>query len=185
MFTNVNGAMFSTLPAEINEYVSLVSVNPLFDEFVPRRMGCTDNAFFVPNEKTNRVPTVETRVVRVPMPEELRIVYERYPDDTEFTAFGWIMLSEREIVKRRTALLDAGQSRLVDIGITYEGLGHVSVVSYDPESECVLESLDGGANGWDRQHNHAARTRLDVENVTKTSFDAWWRAQKGKVGGSL
>ena len=170
---------FASLPTEIHEYVTLVSSHAYFEELVPRRAGCTNNAFFVPNEETHVNPRVERRSVTAPMPEELRLVYERYPDDTEFTDhFGWSFLSEREILKRRAVMVEAKQNRIVDLGLSYAGMGHVYILSYDPESKCVFTSLDGGANGYDRRHNHNARIRLDVETAYKTSFASWWKQKK-------
>lgn len=166
----------SQLPPDLFEHVTLLSSDEWFDLLVPRRAGSTDNAFFCPNEETHRVPTVETRRVGVPLPEELLTVYQRYPDDTEFSApNGWMFLSEREIATRRDAMRKEGQMRLVDIGFVYAGMGHVTVVSYDPETRGVLTSIDGGANGWDRKDNHERRVRMTVTETTP--FGIWWKAE--------
>ena len=166
----------SQLPPDLIEHVTLLSSDEWFDLLVPRRAGSTDNAFFGPNEETHRVPTVETRRVGVPLPEELLTVYQRYPEDTEFSApNGWMFLSEREIATRRDAMRKEGQMRLVDIGFVYAGMGHVTVVSYDPETRGVLTSIDGGANGWDRRDNHERRVRMTVTETTP--FAIWWKAE--------
>lgn len=166
----------SQLPPDRLEHVTLLSSDQWFDLLVPRRVGSTDNAFFGPNEETHRVPTVETRPVGVPLPEELSTVYQRYPEDTEFSApNGWMFLSEREIATRRDAMRDKGQMRLVDIGFVYAGMGHVTVVSYDPETRGVLTSIDGGANGWDRKDNHERRVCMTVTETTP--FAIWWKAE--------
>ena len=166
------------LPTEVQDHVVRLATNPWFDRLVPRRAGSTDNLFFAPNEETHRIPTIERRCVETPMPKELAAVYECYPDDTEFTApHGWTFLSEAEIQRRRTVMIRDGQSRLVDIAYVYVGMGHVTVLSYDPVSKCVLTNLDGGANGFDREHNARMRLALNVETVHKCSFDEWWRTK--------
>ena len=169
--------MISQLPPDLLEHVTLLSRDEWFELLQPRRAGSTDNAFFCPNETTHRVPTVETRRVDVPIPEELLTVYRRYPDDTEFsTRDGWMFLCEREIVSRRDLMRKQGQMRLVDIGFVYEGMGHVTVLSYDPKTRGVLTSLDGGANGWDRKKNHEQRVRMAV--TTTVPFATWWAEQR-------
>lgn len=169
----------SSLPVDLVEHVMLLSSDEWFDLLVPRCAGSTDNAFFCPNEETHRVPSVETRRVQVPIPEELLTVYQRYPDDTEFSApNGWMFLSEREIATRRDAMREKGQMRLVDIGFVYAGMGHVRVVAYDPETRGVLTSIDGGANGWERTDNHDRRVRMTVTETTP--FSIWWRTETAR-----
>ena len=169
--------MLASLPKELVDHVTLLSSDEWFDLLTPRRSGSTDNPFFSPNQETHRIPAVETRRVDVPMPSELRTVYERYPDDTEFSApNGWMFLSEREIAARRDAMRKEGQMRLVDIGFLYAGMGHVRVVSYDPETKGVLTSIDGGANGWDRKDNHERRVRMTVTETTPVA--TWWRNEE-------
>jgi hypothetical protein len=169
-----------SLPTELVEHVILLSSDEWFDLLVPRRAGSCNNAFFFPNEETYRIPTVETRRVDVPIPTELLNVYQRYPDDTEFSApHGWMFLSEREIATRRDAMRAEGSMRLVDIGFVYAGMGHVKVVSYDPETKGVLTSVDGGANAWDRKDNHERRVRMTV--APTTPFATWWKTEGGQT----
>lgn len=55
---------------------------------------------------------------------------------------------------------------MVDVGVAYAGMGHVRVLSYDPWTEDdVFETLDGGANGYDREANFLSRCRMDVSSV--------------------
>ena len=173
--------MLSLLPNEIYDHVTLLSSNEWFDLLVPRRAGSADNAFFAPNDETHRVPAVETREVSVPMPMELKIVYQRYPDDTEFSAPGkWVFLSEGDIVKRLDDMVSKGQTRLVDIGFLYMGMGCIRVLSYDPETKGVLTSTGGGSNGWDREYNHRRRVRMKV--IDTTPFAVWWKTEQAVSG---
>ena len=171
--------MLASLPGDLLEHVMLLASDEWFDLLVPRRAGSTDNAFFYSNEETHRIPTAETRYVKVPLPAELKVVYQHYPDDTEFSApGGWVFLSEREVATRRDAMVQEGQTRLVDIGFAYAGMGHVNVVSYDPQTEGVLTSIDGGANGWDREENHKRRVRMTATGTIP--FATWWNTQGGR-----
>ena len=163
------------LPPDLSAHVTLLATNKWFDALTPRRAGSTENAFFGLNEETHRIPMVERRVVAVPMPERLREVYARYPSDTEFsTARGWTFLSEDEVKRRWEAMVEEGQSRMVDLAIAYAGMGHVTVLSYDPTTDGVFTGLDGGANGWDRETNHRTRVGQDVNALTTTSLETWW-----------
>ena len=172
----------SQLPSDLLDHVTRLSEDKWFDRLIPRRAGSTDNAFFCPNEETHRIPTVETRRVEVPIPEELSAVYQCYPDDTEFSApNGWMFLCEREVATRRDAMREEGQMRLVDFGFVYAGMGHVEVVSYDPETAGVVTSIDGGANGWDRQDNHKRRVCMTVTETTP--FAVWWKTVTSEGGG--
>lgn len=161
--------MLDTLHTELRDHIDLLAMNKWFTHLVPVRAGASTNAFFAANEPTHRMPAVARRDVAVPMPDELRVVYERYADDTEFaTAGGWVFLSEAEMARRRV------HPRVVDLGFTYAGMGHVTVLSYDPETRCVFMCIDGGANDWDRRHNHESRMRLSVDEMAKQPFAAWW-----------
>tara|TARA_B100000886_G_scaffold297077_1_gene224623 strand:+ start:192 stop:356 length:165 start_codon:yes stop_codon:yes gene_type:complete len=46
-----------------------------------------------------------------------------------------------------------GPTRLVDVAFCY---------------------IDGGANGWDREENHARRMALNVDDLTTVAFETWW-----------
>ena len=74
-------------------------------------------------------------------------------------------------------MTDTGQNRLVDLAISYAGMGHVLVLSYDPVSQHVFTTFDGGPNGFDRQYNHEARVRLAVEDIAKVPLTTWWDEQ--------
>lgn len=173
--------MTCALPPDVEAHVTLLATNAWFDALTPRRAGCTDNAFFEPNEESHRLPSVEWHAVSVPMPEELRDVYARYPSDTEFsTCRGWTFLSEDEAKRRWEATVaEVGQTRMVDLAIAYAGMGHVTVLSYDPITGNVFTGLDGGANGWDRLANRKARLGRDVAALRTTSLAAWWEACSG------
>ena len=71
--------------------------------------------------------------------------------------------------------MEKGQHRCVDIAFRYAGMGYVYVLVYDPVSQHVFEQIDGGANGYDRVSNRKKRVETNVDSITKTSFQEWWR----------
>lgn len=169
--------MEQLLPPDICEHVSLLASNTLFHHLEPSRRGCTENAFFTPNEKSHRIPQVEKRPVGAPLPEMLRLVYERYDNDTEFSAPGnWIFMCEQEIAERVREMIMAGQTRVVDLAVQYVGMGHLRVLAYDPQEQKVFVTIDGGANAYDSQDNHDKRIKLNVDEVDGKSFKDWWAA---------
>ena len=165
--------MFETLPTALVEHVELLATNTYLEKMKPCSPGVTVHPFFTPNGPKSCIPSVETRQVKVPIPDELRVVYERYPDDTEFSVHdSWTFLSEREIAERQNAMVNEGQSRFVDIAVSYAGMGHVYVLSYDIRTRMVFTGLDGGANGWDRESNH--KRRMQTDPATPVPFKNWW-----------
>jgi hypothetical protein len=171
---------FTLLPPDLKEHVTLLVTNSWFDTLTPRRAGSTENPCFAVNEETFRVPAVERRHVAVPIPDALREVYARYPIDTEFsTAHGWTFLSEDELKRRWEAMPMVGEGRrsMVDLAIAYAGMGHVTVLSYDPITDGVFTGLDGGANGWDREANHRTRIGRDVNTLVTTPLETWWKEE--------
>ena len=173
--TEPTEVMLPSLPSDIQTHIDVLSSDAWFQRLTPRRCGATDNAFFSPNTEITTTPSVEVRAVNVPIPEELRTAYERYPDDTEFTGpDGWTFLSEREIQTRMSDMQKKGQTRFVDVAFCYAGMGHVHVLSYVIDSKRVFTHIDGGANGWDREDNHARRMALNVDDLTTVAFESWW-----------
>lgn len=169
--------MLDILPAEIRTHVHVLSNDQLFLNLVPRHRGATNNpCFFLNDEKTTHA-SVEIRPIAIPLPDELRVVYERYSDDTEFsTQLEWTFLSEQEIMTRKIAMEKEGQTQFVDIAISYAGMGHVQVLSYVKSLNRVFMHIDGGANGWDRETNHKQRMDLSMEDVSTVPFRTWWVA---------
>ena len=167
--------MLPSLPFDIQTHIDVLTNDVWFQRLTPRRCGATDNAFFSPNEEVTTHPSTGVRAINVHIPEELRTVYERYPDDTEFTGpDGWTFLSEREIQTRMSGMQTEGQTRFVDVAFCYAGMGHVHVLSYVVDSQRVFTHIDGGANGWDREDNHARRMALNMDDLTTVAFETWW-----------
>jgi len=168
-----------SLPPEVEKHILLLSENQWLNDLTPVQSGSTENVFFCANAKIHLRPSVEVRTVTVPIPSELKVVYERYPPNVEFTTpNGWVYLSEEEIAHRNLQMKDVGQTRIVDFAYTYAGMGHITVLSYDPVTRHVFTSMDGGSNGYDREYNHKARIALDMDAVEgKLPYRLWYQQE--------
>lgn len=73
--------------------------------------------------------------------------------DLDFVYHHTTCLSLDEISKRYQVYCDNGQTDLLDIGITYHGMGHVNVLTYSRSEQTFFFRMDGGSNGYDREDN--------------------------------
>lgn len=169
------------LPLELQNHILQVSQG-VFAELVPRKCGTTSSPFFEKQAQLPNVPRVDDRVVQTPMPSVLRTLYAKYASNVEFsrartaTAGEWVFLSETEMHDRWKAHATAGQTRMVDLAVSYIGMGHISVLAYDPKDDVVFMDVDGGSNPLDRHENTTRRNACDVSTRTdRTPFEAWWR----------
>tara|TARA_B100002051_G_scaffold264595_1_gene289621 strand:+ start:304 stop:840 length:537 start_codon:yes stop_codon:yes gene_type:complete len=165
--------MFDVLPAVLQEHIEFLA-NNLYIEKMKPCAPVTDNPF---NEQKPCIPSAEIRPVNVPIPHEIKAVYERYSNDTEFSVQhgDWIFLSEHEIATRQTAMIMEGQTRFVDIAISDAGLGHVHILSYDTQTKMVFTAIDGGCSRWHKASNHKARMQLNSDTLsTAMPFETWW-----------
>lgn len=163
-----------TLPPQIQDFLKMFG-DVFFSKFEPCVQGTTSQPFFRRISDETVVPSVEPRGISVPLPSRLCAFVQHFPPTTEFKIGHWTILSEHEISDRRTIFCKANQNRMIDFAVTYEGMGHVGVASYDPVSDLVIRDHDGGSNGWDRAKNFARRCGTNVETLDKQSFDAWCR----------
>lgn len=153
-------------------------VKELLRTLTPHRDGSLHNPLFCNNESLPCKPVAANRLLpdrmRDHMPPILLPLYETYSDTTCFShaPSGGTFLSEQEI-------LAMSDSPVVDFAYHYAGMGHVTVHTYDKTRDRVVSLLDGGANGYDRADNAAARrARLAKfavgEDEESLPFDEWW-----------
>ena len=97
------------------------------------------------------------------------------PKNTEFCTVlsggQWTFMSEDEITECHRNNTDDGHEELVDLAVTYLGMGHVRVLSYDVRSKMVSEGIDGGACGHSRGDNR--RLRLVNAGENECTFYEW------------
>ena len=150
----------------------------LFAELRPINGGVTQAPFFEPGSKSLAIPSTETRVVNVPLPDALTSFYSKFPSNVEFsTEASWVFMSEDEITVRYATFFEKGQTRVIDFALCYAGMGHVQTCAFDPVTNTVFTTFDGGSNGFDRASNFQAKVDLDVDSQLRKSFEDWWREQ--------
>lgn len=162
------------LPTEIEKHIIETSTG-LFEHLKPCKKGVTSNLFFQPNEEINHIiPSTEPRNVSLPLPKMLKELYEKYPHDIEFSNGIWTFLSELEIKERYEEMCKTGQLDIMDVAISYSGMGHVVVLSVYPETMMVFEMMDGGSNGYEREANVKRRQQTNVKKLEKKTMEKWF-----------
>lgn len=148
----------------------------ILEIFEPHFCGVTSNPFFMPSPISTNCTLSHERTLQIDIPEELTPLYSKYDSKTEFVFKQWTFLSEEEIKKRYENFIYKSQQRIVDIAISYAGMGHVHVLSYDPTMKMVFVSLDGGANDYDRSWNHRQRLSTVVDECNMQTFEDWLKS---------
>lgn len=78
----------------------------------------------------------------------IRDIYHGITDpDHGFVINGWCFLSANEIESREKNY----EYKMVDIAVKYQGMGHVLVISYIPETDRFFFRQDGGSSYHDRE----------------------------------
>ena len=123
----------------------------------PCARGSTSNPFFATNEERSQAPSSagkgREREVGIALPPALVPLYASHPPDTEFESEegGIVFLSEDEMRER------GSPPEALDFAYRYAGMGHVRVFTHIFGK--VVGMIDGGANGYDREANSAARKK--------------------------
>ena len=111
---------------------------------------------------------------RARWPPLLRHAYGLVGDRaTEFTLHGWTFMSLQKIQDRLALYARHGQTRVCDVAIYYEGMGHFRVLCIDTETGRWFQRLDGGANDWDRDHHWQLARQLDPGALAPRHLHAW------------
>ena len=110
---------------------------------------------------------------RASWPPLLAHAYQLLNDDkTEFTLRGWTFLSLQSVQLRLQRYVHNGQLRLCDVAIRYEGMGHCRVLCVDTATGRWMQRMDGGGNGYERDHNWNFACALDPA-AADTQTHAW------------
>ena len=99
---------------------------------------------------------------RASWPPLLACAYQLLNDDkTEFTLHGWTFMSLHSVQTRLQQYAQNGQTRLCDVAIRYEGMGHCRVLCVDTATGRWMQRMDGGSNGYEQDHNWNFACALD------------------------
>jgi hypothetical protein len=97
---------------------------------------------------------------------DLGILYLLIGDkEQDFVYHQTTFLSLSEINKRRQVYLENGQSDILDLSITYHGMGHVVVLTYSLSEKAFFFRMDGGASGYDRADYWKYILNLTVKDI--------------------
>lgn len=87
-------------------------------------------------------------------PQKLKMLYQIIADPSiEFYIDNWTLFPLNKIYDRRLQMLTDGQTRVIDFGLLYAGMGHVIIAAFDVKDKMIFYRHDGGSNGWDRAEN--------------------------------
>jgi len=96
---------------------------------------------------------------------EIKAIYNFIEPNKELYVCDYNFFSLDEIIKRSKNF-----PNFIDIGLKYEGMGHVIVISYYIKEDRFFLRRDGGSNGWDREGNHQFYNRTEYEPNNKSLF---------------
>ena len=94
----------------------------------------------------------------------------------EFVYKHFSFFSLDNIEKRQTIYKKDGQSKFIDIGLSYQGLGWVFVLTLNISNGKLFLRIDGGSNGYDRDNNYKKFINIkssDITNDKMYTFEAF------------
>lgn len=91
----------------------------------------------------------------------------------EFMKHEWTFSSLCKIEERVAFYAQHGQTRICDLAVRYEGMGHFLVLCVDMSTGRLFQRGDGGGNGWEREHNWKFAKNLDLEALPAAHFHEW------------
>ena len=110
----------------------------------------------------------------IPLPILLQKIYLIIGDPRiEFYHGDWTILQLEDVKKRTDIYRSKNQNRAIDFAIKYEGMGHITVASYDSELDMIYFRHDGGSNGYDREYYHNFAIKYVPKKDTSIYFEEW------------
>ena len=139
----------------------------------------TQQPFFQQNPaKSGEIGNCQDKITiileKLPLPALLQKIYLIIGDPAvEFYHGEWNILQLNDVEKRRNIYLSKNQTRAIDFAIKSEGMGHITVASYDPELDKIYFRHDGGSSGYDREYYHNFATTYVPEKDKCITIDNW------------
>lgn len=126
--------------------------------------------------EVSRLDTLTPVGTLPPLPESLVNMF--VADDLELYIGSLTIMCPQSIRMYNNIMVENGQLRMVSFAFEYDGMGYISLYSYDPIDQKCFHTRDGGPNNYERNENSNRRIRLDVASVEKFEFDAWLASKK-------
>ena len=86
---------------------------------------------------------------KYPFSLKLKAIYNSVGSDREIAINNFTFFCLDDIIKRSD-----NYSYILDIGLTYMGMGHVKMLSMYKKNGNFFFRMDGGANGYERENNY-------------------------------
>ena len=125
----------------------------------------TNHPFFKPNSEKKTLRDLinhprkdNTSIIsvadKIGMPELLYRIYLLLDEnEREFSYNTFTFFSVNEIEQRFNAIQGTKQKNICDLAVSYYGLGHIMVLSWNIATKTFIIRRDGGSNDYDRQKN--------------------------------
>lgn len=85
----------------------------------------------------------------------------------------WTFMSIHKCFEVYNKYKSDNQERVFDIAHTYEGMGHISVLSCDLVTHNFFLRPDGGSNGYDRENNYKKTINYNPNDYNQFYFIQW------------
>ena len=137
----------------------------------------TDSPFFIPEsdesivpEKMLNIPRTQTfditPKINSSIDPVLKTIYEFIDSpNREFNYGIFTFFSLSEVKKRNTYFIENKQYDICDLAVSYYGMGHVVVLSWDTNNSCYFMRVDGGPNGYEREDNFNFIAKFDTNKL--------------------
>tara|TARA_Y100000817_G_scaffold313314_1_gene309168 strand:+ start:2009 stop:2596 length:588 start_codon:yes stop_codon:yes gene_type:complete len=133
--------------------------------FVKLTEKTTDHPFFMPHSEHKTIQDLldhprkdNTTIIdiadKILLPELLYRIYLLLDvNEREFSYNTFTFMSINEIAQRFRSFQDTKQKNICDFAISYYGLGHIMVLSWNIATKSFILRRDGGSNDYDRREN--------------------------------
>lgn len=152
--------------------VSKVLDNPFYVNTIDSK---TNNYICEPyseeEDEANRL--INFLVNKYNLPEKWIELYENKRPSIEIQLGHFTLYSLREI-KNISESYEKYQNEYIDLGVTYEGMGHVCVLSWHKILKKCFYRHDGGGNGWEVEDNF----NYNIRYYNKTYTNSFSNAEK-------
>ena len=121
-----------------------------------KNSDCTQQPFFLQSKHIEpdigfNTPLVNNILDEVQLPDKIKTIYQVIGEtNVEHYTQNWVLMSLDKIKNFHDDYIKNGQHRANDFALTYAGMGHVLVCSYDPDTDKIYYRMSGGANEYER-----------------------------------
>ena len=142
--------------------------------FIKLTEKATEHPFFMPNSENKTITDLlkhprkdNTAIIdiadKISLPELLYRIYLLLDEnEREFSYNTFTFMSINEIAQRFKAFQETNQRHICDFAVSYYGLGHIMVLSWNLATQTFILRRDGGSNDYDRRDNTEFIVKYDA-----------------------